>query len=274
MSGWPAPAKINLFLKVTGRRADGYHTLQTVFQFLDYGDELYFKIREDGAIVRLGETEGIGASEDLCLSAANSLQAKTQCPLGVEITLRKNIPVGGGLGGGSSDAATTLIALNHLWQTHLVRDDLAELGLQLGADVPVFIRGRAAWAEGVGERLTPMDPEENYYVVITPRVFVSTATVFANHKLTAVDHSIKIRDFYSQSLGNELEPTVTALYPEVQEALGWLRQFGEAQMTGTGASVFLAVMNRKAGEEILAQCPPSYRGFVASGLNRHPLIEV
>lgn len=274
MSSWPAPAKLNLFLKVTGRRADGYHTLQTVFQFLDYGDGLDFKILEDGAIVRTGEIEGISVSQDLCLIAANLLQAHTQCPLGVEITLHKNIPVGGGLGGGSSNAATVLIALNHLWQRHLSREVLAGLGLQLGADVPVFIHGCAAWAEGVGEQLTPVDPEECYYVVLTPRVFVSTARVFANHKLTPANHAIRIRDFYSQRLGNELEPTVSALYPEVQEALRWLRQFGEAKMTGTGASVFLAVLNRKAGEEILAQRPRSYRGFVAQGVNLHPLKEV
>lgn len=271
MSGWPAPAKLNLFLKVTGRRPDGYHTLQTVFQFLDFGDALDFKIRDDGEIVRSEEIEGVSEKDDLSIIAANLLQAHAGSSLGVEITLRKKTPLGGGLGGGSSDAATTLLVLNHLWQTHLSRSSLADIGLQLGADVPVFIYGHAAWAEGVGEKLTPINPEEGFYVVISPRVTVSTAKVFANHKLTPVDHPIRIRDFHSQQLGNELEPTVCAIYPEVQGALSWLREFGQAQMTGTGASVFLRVKNRKLGEEILAQRPLDFLGFVAKGVNTHPL---
>ena len=272
MSGWPAPSKLNLFLNVTGRRADGYHTLQTLFQFVDFGDELNFRVRDDGEIVRKVDVAGIAVSEDLCVKAANVLKIYAQCPLGADISLRKNIPVGGGLGGGSSDAATTLIVLNHLWQTELPRDVLAELGLQLGADVPVFVHGRAAWAESVGEQLTPINPEETYYVILTPKVFVSTASVFANHKLTAVDHAITIRDFYSRHLGNELEPTVCALYPEVEDALNWLGRFGDARMTGTGASVFLAVVDRSTGDEISAQRPKGYHGFVARGVNDHPLL--
>jgi len=271
MSGWPAPAKLNLFLKVTGRRPDGYHTLQTVFQFLDYGDALDFKIRDDGEIVRSEEIEQVSEKDDLSIKAAKLLQVHAGCSLGVEITLRKKIPIGGGLGGGSSDAATTLVVLNHLWQTHLSRSNLAAIGLQLGADVPVFIHGNAAWAEGVGDKLTPINPEESFYIVVSPRVAVSTAKIFANHKLTPLDHPIRIRDFHSHQLGNELESTVCAIYPEVRGALSWLRQFGQAQMTGTGASVFLSVKDRQLGEEILTQRPSDFHGFVAQGVNTHPL---
>ena len=271
---WPAPAKLNLFLHVTGRRPDGYHTLQTVFQFLDYSDELSFRITSDGKIVRAAPLPGVSKDTDLTLRAAQWLQRASATTLGVEIRLRKRIPAGGGLGGGSSDAATTLLALNRLWGLGMTRTELLRLGLQLGADVPVFIGGQAAWAEGVGEHLTPIEPEQAWYVVLVPPVHVSTAEVFAELGLTAFSGPITIRDFHAGRAGNDLERVVRRRYPAVDQALTWLAQFGQARMTGSGGCVYLKVAEESAGRRILAQRLPGFDGFIARGLNRHPLFEM
>ncbi len=273
-TSWPAPAKLNLFLHVTGRRADGYHTLQTLFQFLDYGDELSVEITADGAIARAAPLAGVLEDADLTLRAARALQAASGTDKGARIALTKRLPIGGGLGGGSSDAASTLLALNELWGLHWPPAELARLGLGLGADVPVFIHGRAAWAEGVGEILTPVEPAESWYVVLIPPVSVPTARVFGAFQLTGSTPAITIRDFHAGRTRNELEPVVRRLYPEVDKTLVWLRRFGDARMSGSGGCVFLPVASAEAGRTILAQCPASQAsGFVARGVNRHPLME-
>lgn len=275
---WPAPAKLNLFLHVTGRRPDGYHTLQTLFQFLDVGDELDFEVTGDGRLVRAHALPDVPEDRDLTLRAARLLQETSRAVQGAVIRLHKRLPFGGGLGGGSSDAATVLLALNRLWDCGLSIDRLAELGLRLGADVPVFVRGHAAWAEGVGEELTPVEPSESWYVVLAPRVAVSTAAVFAAYDretdLTPGRPPITIRDFRAGRTRNDLEPVVRRLYPQVDNALTWLGNFGAARMTGSGACVFLPVENAARGREILAQCPAQLAdGFVARGCNVHPLVK-
>lgn len=274
---WPAPAKLNLFLHVTGRRPDGYHTLQTLFQFLDFADRLQFTPTDDGRILRSNPLPGIPEESDLTVRAARLLRETTGVVPGVAIRLDKQLPLGGGLGGGSSDGATTLLALNQLWKCGLDLEQLAALGLQLGADVPVFVRGRAAWAEGVGEVLTPAAPPETWYVVLAPPVAISTAQVFAafdrNTDLTLERPPLTIRDFHAGRARNDLEPVVRRLYPEVDNALTWLGKFGDARMTGSGACVFVPVDSEARGREILAARPGSQEmnGFVARGRNVHPL---
>lgn len=274
MPPWPAPAKINLFLHVVGRRPDGYHRLQTVFQFLDYGDELVFRVRDDGRVARTQASAPFLPEDDLSVRAARLLQTESGTTRGVEIDLSKRIPIGAGLGGGSSDAATTLIALNRLWGLGLGRSELAALGLRLGADVPVFIGGHAAWAEGVGEILTEIDPEEGWYLVMAPPVQVSTAEIFKARSLTAYSTPITIRDFHAGRVRNDLEQVARQHYPEVDRALQWLAGFGAARMTGSGGGVYLKVVDRAQGERILAQRPSWLGGFVARGVNRHPLAEI
>lgn len=271
---WPAPAKINLFLHVTGRRADGYHTLQTVFRFLDYGDEISIRVRKDGRIRRLRGPKEVPAGKDLCVRAARLLKDETGTALGADISVTKRIPMGGGLGGGSSDAATTLLALNRLWDTRLPRKRLAELGLRLGADVPVFIFGRSAWAEGVGEKLKPIALPPQWYVVLAPPVRVSTAEIFRSGELTVFHPAVKIRGFRAGRVGNDLEVVVRRRYPQVGAVLGWLAPFGAARMTGSGACVFLPVPDRDAGKRILARRPAGCEGFVARGRDRHPLLRL
>lgn len=271
--GWPAPAKLNLFLHITGRREDGYHLLQTVFQFLDYGDTLHFTLREDGEIHRRNELPGVDESHDLTVRAAGLLQEVSGCLLGVDIEVEKRLPMGGGLGGGSSDAATTLVALNHIWQLGLSTERLAELGLQLGADVPIFVHGHAAWAEGVGEQLTPVEPPEPWYLVLIPDVAVSTAEIFNAPELTRDTPAIKIRDFLSGQGINVCQEVVAKRYPAVAESLAWLGQHGKAVMTGTGACVFAAFDTRQEAETVMAAMPQKWRGFIAKGLNRSPLLE-
>ena len=268
---FPAPAKINLFLHVTGHRADGYHTLQTLFQLLDYGDDIEIAATDDGRIERIGDVPGVAADNDLTLRAARLLQAHTATPRGARIRLHKRIPVGGGLGGGSSDAATTLLALNRLWNLGRPRSELAALGVTLGADVPVFVHGRSAWAEGIGEILTPVTLPETWYVVLAPPVAVSTADVFAGLQLTPYSPAITIRAFQTGPTRNDLETTVRAQYPAVDAALRWLSDFGAARMSGSGACVFVPVASAKTGREILAQAPIA--GFVARSLNQHPLYD-
>lgn len=268
---WPAPAKLNLFLHITGRRADGYHLLQTVFQFLDHGDRLGFTLRDDGHIGRARSLPGVAEEADLVVRAARRLQAVSGTRLGAVIELDKRLPLGGGLGGGSSDAATTLVALNRLWGTGLDVDALAALGLELGADVPVFIRGQAAWGEGVGEVLVPVDLPEPWYVVLIPPVTVSTAEIFAAPELIRDCHPITIRDFLRGEGGNVCEPVVRARYPRVDAALWALSRHAEAYMTGTGACVFAAFDGETAARDAWADLFADWDGFVARGCNRSPL---
>ncbi len=275
MSGasWPAPAKINLFLHINRRREDGYHELQTVFRFLDLHDDLTFRVSDDGAVVHTDPPVGIDSEKELCLRAARLLQQTCHIDKGVEITLYKHIPQGGGLGGGSSDAATTLLVLNRLWGANLSQDELAVLGLQLGADVPVFIFGESAWAEGVGEKLTAIKLDPAWYVVIVPDARVATADIFARPELTRDSPPITIRAFRDGQLRNDLEPVVRKLYPVVDQALKWLSQYGQPRMSGSGACVFLPVASRMQGQEILAQRQKGFSGFVAQGLNQSPLVD-
>jgi len=275
MQTWPAPAKLNLFLHVTGRRADGYHTLQTVFQFLDYGDELEFTMKDDGRVTRTSPFPGVDEDKDLAVRAARLLQETTGTRRGVQIRLTKRIPAGGGLGGGSSDAATTLLALNELWDAKLSRAELTALGFRLGTDVPVFIRGQAAWAEGIGEILTPIEPEEAWYLVVVPPVHVSTAQVFADPELTRYSPPLTIRDFQAgRGLQNDLEPLVRSRYPEVDRAMRLLGEFGTPRMSGSGGCAFLKVTGLDHGRKILERIPKPFTGFVARGMNRHPLYMV
>ncbi len=270
---WPAPAKINLFLHITGRRADGYHLLQTVFQFVDCCDELGFAVREDGVIRRLTEVDGVAEIDDLTVRAARSLQQLTATPLGVDIRINKQLPMGGGLGGGSSDAATTLVALNQLWGLGLSVDQLAELGLKLGADVPVFVRGHAAWAEGVGENLQPIELDEPWFVVLVPPCHVSTAEVFAIPELTRDAQSLKMPAFLEGQGQNVCEEVVRKHYPDVDKAMNWLSQYSQPRMSGTGACVFAPFADKADAYRVLQQLPAEWSGFVAKGLNRSPLLD-
>ena len=266
---WPAPAKLNLMLRITGRRPDGYHTLQTVFQFLDYGDYLYFKIRDDEKIIRAAELSSVAIDQDLTVRAARLLQRISGTKLGVEITLDKRLPLGGGLGGGSSDAATTLVALNHLWQLGFSEDDLATLGLQLGADIPVFVRGKAAWAEGIGEILTPIELPEPWYLVVVPDCQVSTKEVFSDSELTRNSTPITIRDFVAGEAHNDCAFVVTKRYPKVLEAMDWLGK--DARLTGTGACVYASFT--EAEEARAVKLPSGCQAFLARGRNRSPLVD-
>jgi len=274
MSGaheFPAPGKLNLMLRVTGRRADGYHLLQSVIRFIDYGDTLKFQVSEDGTITRLNDVAGVPADEDLTLRAARLLQRVSGTRLGAKIEVEKRLPIGGGLGGGSSDAATTLLALNHLWRTGLTRERLAALALEIGADVPVFVGGENALAEGIGERLTPLELPPAWYLVLVPPVGVPTARIFAHIELKRDAKPIKITAFSAALAGNDLEPVVCREYPEVARYLDWLKQAAPAWVTGTGACVFAAFPDESAARRVHEQAPGAMRGFVAQGLARHPL---
>ena len=274
---WPAPAKLNLFLHIVGRRPDGYHELQTCFQFVDLCDDIHIGVRSDGAIRRLRGAAGVSSEEDLCVRAARALQAASGCALGATIDVVKRIPMGAGLGGGSSDAATCLVALNRLWGLNLPTARLAELGLKLGADVPVFVHGRAAWAEGVGERLTPLfppqAPPEVNYLILKPKVFVSTAEVFQDPELTRNSAPITIHGFLASGGRNDCLDVVRRRYPEVARALDWLSLFGHARLTGTGACVFLALASMDRYAEIVRELPPAFDAFLVRGLNDSPLLE-
>ncbi len=274
---WPAPAKLNLFLHVVGRRADGYHLLQTIFQFLDYGDELSFSLNQSGNVTRAYHAD-FSEADDLCLRAARLLQPLATNGSGVEINLLKRLPQGGGLGGGSSDAATVLLALNHLWGIGLPRPKLAELGLRLGADVPVFVMGYAAWAEGVGEQLTPIELAEPWYVILAPEVMVSTKEIFSNKNLTPRGRMKKIRALESSAQiqfgENQLQAIAVDTYPQIGACLDWLSQFALARMTGSGGCVFAAVASKAQAQAIIDQKPANTSGFIAKGLNIHPLYEL
>jgi 4-diphosphocytidyl-2-C-methyl-D-erythritol kinase len=276
---WPAPAKLNLMLHITGRRADGYHELQTVFQFLDLCDQLEFSTRDDGRIERVAGPVDISHDDDLVVRSARALQQASATTKGTDIRLHKRIPAGAGLGGGSSDAATTLHALNRLWHLEFDIDQLAEIGLGLGADVPVFVRGFAAFAEGIGERLQPLDIAEHCYLLITPDVHVSTAEIFSDPDLTRDSPAIKICDLSTAVWDNVCVPVVTRHYPEVARALKLLGDFAEARMSGTGASVFARFSVRHEAERVLQQLQTNaewsdrWQVFICQGRNQSPLFE-
>jgi 4-diphosphocytidyl-2-C-methyl-D-erythritol kinase len=263
----PAPAKLNLWLHILGRRADGYHELETVFQFLEHADQLSFEVRQDGEI-RLHDTlASVAHDSNLIVRAARALQQASGCTLGADIWLDKVLPMGGGIGGGSSDAATTLLALDHLWQLDWSHDRLAELGLTLGADVPVFVRGHAAFAQGVGERLTPVDPAEPWYVVLVPQVSVSTAEIFSHPQLTRDSLPLKMRPVPEGNSRNDCQLVVEHSYPAIREALNDLGKYTEARLTGTGSCVFGSFPSKAEADRVLALLSETQTGFVAKGSN-------
>ena len=268
---WPAPAKLNLCLHIVGRRADGYHLLQSAMQFVDLCDELRFHERPAGTIERIAGPASIPAAADISVKAARALAAGRDVP-GVGIELAKKIPVQGGLGGGSSDAATVLVALNEIWQLRVSVDELARIGLTLGADVPFFVRGRAAWAEGVGEQLTPHDFPESRYLIVKPQAAVSTAEIFQASELTRNSPVTTIRGFLAADGRNDCTACVRGRYPEIAEALDWLQEFGEARLTGTGACVFVALPDERAAQAVRARLPARWSGYVVRGVNRSPLL--
>jgi 4-diphosphocytidyl-2-C-methyl-D-erythritol kinase len=268
---WPAPAKLNLFLHIVGRRTDGYHLLQTVFQLLDWGDSVRLRARADGAIVRVAGLADVPPEKDLAVRAAHALRAATGCALGADIALDKSIPTGGGLGGGSSDAATVLVALNAVWGTRLDEDALVEIGLQLGADVPVFVRGHSAWAEGIGESTTPIELASRDYVILDPRVRVPTADLFQAAELTRNCVPLTIRSYLDgTATANVFAPVVCKRFAQVAAALDWLSQYGNARLTGSGGCVFAAVDTQTAAA-VLRDCPAQFAAYRASGVNRSPL---
>ncbi len=267
----PAPAKLNLFLHVVGRRADGYHRLQTLFQLLDFGDTIELQLRDDGKLLLHSDIVGVATADNLIYRAARLLQGASDSPWGADIHCEKRLPSGGGLGGGSSDAATTLVGLNQLWQCGLSKTELAQLGLTLGADVPVFVGGRSAWAEDIGETLTPVALPEQWFLVVDPGVQVTTATVFADKYLTRNTQPITLAAFRNPGGRNDCEPVTRRLFPAVNPMLDWLETFGTARMTGTGGCGFVAFPSRadalSAGEKV----PAKWRWFIAQGVNESPL---
>lgn len=267
----PAPAKLNLMLHITGQREDGYHNLQTLFQFLDYADQLHFDLTPDKRIDVITDLPDIPAKDNLIYRAAQLLQQHSGTSSGAHIRLEKTIPIGAGLGGGSSDAATTLVALNQLWNLNYNLHTLAELGLQLGADVPVFVHGRAAWAEGVGEQLTAVEPPQNWFVVLTPNCHISTVEIFSHKELTRNTSAITIAAALEGEGRNDCQSVVSNLYPQVKQALRWLNQFSAAKMTGTGSSVFADFASRDQAQQVLDQLPADLKGFIARGQNLSPL---
>jgi 4-diphosphocytidyl-2-C-methyl-D-erythritol kinase len=275
----PAPAKLNLFLHVTGRRPDGYHLLQTAFQLIDRCDMLDFSVRDDGEICRTNDIAGVPADSDLVVRAARLLQSAADLPqAGADITVRKHLPMGGGLGGGSSDAATTLIVLNHLWQAGLNRTQLMALGLQLGADVPFFLFGGNAFAEGIGEALVPLKTADCWFVVIEPGVSIPTATIFSSKELTRDTKVVKLAHFpEAQNLldngfgKNDLEVVAIKQFPPVAQVIEWLKAFGNARMTGSGSCVFCAFEHEQQADEVLKQVPSKWTGWKAKAMQEHPL---
>ncbi len=265
-----APAKLNLFLHITSRREDGYHNLQTIFQFLDYSDIISFVLRNDGKLSCKSSAKNLPPEQDLVLRAAHLLKKYSGTNLGADIEVEKKIPMGGGLGGGSSDAATTLLALNQLWQLEISLERLAELGLSLGADVPVFVYGESAWAEGIGELLSPIKLDEPWYIVIHPGCHVSTAEIFSAKDLTRDALPIKIADFLAGRTQNVFEKIVRRQYPQIEQAIDWLNKYSKARLTGTGACIFARFENRIEAETVLAKLPHKWFGFVAQGKNISP----
>ncbi|OPW99077.1 4-(cytidine 5'-diphospho)-2-C-methyl-D-erythritol kinase [Citrobacter sp. A316] len=277
MTHWPSPAKLNLFLYITGQRADGYHTLQTLFQFLDYGDTIDIAPRSDGEIHLLTPVEGVAHEDNLIVRAARLLMKaasesnRLTKGSGANISIDKRLPMGGGLGGGSSNAATVLVALNHLWQCGLSVDELAALGLTLGADVPVFVRGHAAFAEGVGEILTPVEPEEKWYLVAHPGVSIPTPVIFNDPDLPRNTPKRSIKTLLKCEFGNDCEVIARKRFREVDAALSWLLEYAPSRLTGTGACVFAEFDTESRARQVLEQAPEWLKGFVAKGVNLSPL---
>ncbi len=271
---WLAPAKINRFLHITGQRKDGYHELQTVFQFLNYADELFFTVLPHNEISHRNPISGVVPENDLTIRAARLLQKSTQCSLGVQISINKYLPMGGGLGGGSSDAATTLVALNTLWNLHLSTQELADLGMKLGADVPIFVHGFSAWAEGIGEQLIPIELDEPWFVVLIPSVSVATADIFASSLLKRDCRPLSINDFKSGKGINVCEDIACQMHPEIAFNIKWLSQYAPARMTGTGACVFAMVESEVKAKEILQKKEKSMNGFFAKGCNKSPMYSI
>ena len=270
--GWPAPAKLNLFLHITGQRQDGYHLLQTVFQFIQLIDVIDFTILESGLVRRSSTSLKIDERDDLVIKAAKKIKKRSGSKLGIDISVKKNIPIGGGLGGGSSDAATTLVALNELWQTGLSIDELSEIGLSLGADIPFFINGNAAWAEGVGDKLTPINLDECFYLVIYPNCGISTKAVFEASDLTRNTPRITIRDFHDGKGKNDCELYVRNHYRDVTEALDWLGEYASSKLTGTGACLFAQFSDENEANEVKYKLPTKWQGYVVRGINKSPLL--
>jgi len=273
-SRWPAPAKLNLFLHIVGRRADGYHLLQTVFQLLDWGDSVRLRPRQDGVIARLEGLADVLPEQDLAVRAALALRPRAGSELGADIAIEKHIPVGGGLGGGSSDAATVLLALNEIWRLQLSVDELAEIALPLGADVPLFVRGKSAWAEGIGEQLTPIDLPSRSYVVVDPRVHVPTGQLFQASELTRNTPRLTISGFLGGvETANVFAPVVRARFPQVAAALEWLSKFGDARLSGSGGCVFVGVESVEHARRIASECPAEFKAYCAQGVARSPLLD-
>ncbi|MFS1906967.1 4-(cytidine 5'-diphospho)-2-C-methyl-D-erythritol kinase [Vibrio lentus] len=271
---WPSPAKLNLFLYITGRRDNGYHELQTLFQFVDFGDELTVTANRDTSSITITpEIPGVATEDNLIWKAATALQQYTSTTFGADIELKKVLPMGGGIGGGSSNAATVLVALNHLWQLNLSDDQLAEIGLKLGADVPVFVRGHAAFAEGVGEQLQPANPDEKWYLVVKPQVSIATVDIFTHSELTRNTPKRALSTLLEQEYVNDCEKIVRMLYPEVDKQLSWLLQYAPSRLTGTGSCVFAEFSSKKEAESVLEQLPDTVSAFVARGRNISPLKE-
>lgn len=277
MTHWPSPAKLNLFLYITGQRTDGYHSLQTLFQFLDYGDTIDIALRGDGEIRLLTPVEGVAHEDNLIVRAARLLMKvaseSNRLPKGsgADISIDKRLPMGGGLGGGSSNAATVLVALNHLWQCGLSIDELAALGLTLGADVPVFVRGHAAFAEGVGEILSPVEPEEKWYLVAHPGVSIPTPVIFSDPDLPRNTPKRSIKTLLKCEFGNDCEVIARKRFREVDAALSWLLEYAPSRLTGTGACVFAEFDTESRARQVLEQAPEWLKGFVAKGVNLSPL---
>nr|WP_237725307.1 4-(cytidine 5'-diphospho)-2-C-methyl-D-erythritol kinase [Vibrio fluvialis] len=272
-TSWPSPAKLNLFLYITGRRTDGYHELQTLFQFLNHGDTLTITANTSGEIVLTQELPGVKTEENLIWKAATALQRASGCSFGAKIELNKVLPMGGGIGGGSSNAATVLVALNFLWQTHLNDDELAQIGLALGADVPVFVRGFAAFAEGVGEQLSPVEAQEKWYLVVRPDVSIATKDIFTHPQLTRNTVKRDLATLLDTCYENDCEKIVRMLYPEVDKQLSWLLQYAPSRLTGTGSCVFAEFLSKKEAEAVLAELPDNVSAFIALGRNVSPLKE-
>ncbi|TCP97809.1 4-diphosphocytidyl-2-C-methyl-D-erythritol kinase [Cricetibacter osteomyelitidis] len=268
---FPSPAKLNLFLYINGKRVDGYHELQTLFQFLDYGDWLTINVRNDGNIHLTPDIPNLSLEQNLIYRAARLLQQYTDCPLGADIELDKILPMGGGIGGGSSNAATVLIALNYLWQTNLSLAQLATLGRQLGADVPIFVHGQSALAEGAGEIFTSCEPEEKWYVVLKPDIAISTAVIFSDTNLTRNTPKRSLEQLINSEYANDCEKIVRNHYPEVEQIINWLVKYAPTRLTGTGACVFAEFDNKKDAQAVFAVKPEKFTGFIAKGLNHSPL---
>ncbi|WP_318452597.1 4-(cytidine 5'-diphospho)-2-C-methyl-D-erythritol kinase [Photobacterium leiognathi] len=271
-SQWPAPAKLNLFLYITSQRPNGYHDLQTLFQFVDYGDTLTITPRRDNQILLTPAIEGVKTEDNLIYRAAEALRQAANCDLGADIHIDKILPMGGGLGGGSSNAATTLVALNHLWQTNLSIDELAEIGLKLGADVPVFVRGTSAFAEGVGEKLQPAEPEEKWFLVAKPDISIATVDIFTHPDLPRNTEKRSLEALLRGVYENDCEKIVRSLNPEVDQALSWLLEYAPSRLTGTGACVFSEFNTQEEANAILKILPDWLHGFVAKGVNTSPLM--